>query len=100
MNELSANKNVFIRPSSNSGDLGGVSNKTKDCILLCEAGDITSFFTIFRCDTYSLKNNHKDYGTQKSLQIMVGKRRNLLEYLKKTDIDRYREIIKKLGIRK
>ena len=37
MNELSANKNVFIRPSSNSGDLGGVANKTKDCILLCEA---------------------------------------------------------------
>ena len=37
MNELSANRNVFIRPSSNSGDLGGVANKTKDCILLCEA---------------------------------------------------------------
>jgi len=37
MNELSANKNVFIRPSTNSGDLGGVANKTKDCILLCEA---------------------------------------------------------------
>jgi LAO/AO transport system kinase len=37
MNKLSANKNVFIRPSSNSGDLGGVANKTKDCILLCEA---------------------------------------------------------------
>ena len=37
MNELSANKNVFIRPSSNRGNLGGVSNKTKDCFLLCEA---------------------------------------------------------------
>ena len=37
MNELSNNKNVFIRPSSNSGILGGVSNKTRDCIILCEA---------------------------------------------------------------
>ena len=48
MNELSANKNVFIRPSSNSGDLGGVSNKTKDCILLCEAAgfDIVMIETV------------------------------------------------------
>ena len=37
MNELSNNKKVFIRPSSNSGILGGVSNRTRDCIILCEA---------------------------------------------------------------
>jgi len=37
MQTLSNNKNVFIRPSSNSGMLGGVSNNTKDSILLCEA---------------------------------------------------------------
>ena len=42
----------------------------------------------------------KDFNTEKSLVKMVGKRRNLLEYLKKTDIERYRDIIKKLGIRK
>ena len=47
-----------------------------------------------------LKDNAKDFNTEKSLVKMVGKRRNLLEYLKKTDIERYREIIKKLGIRK
>ena len=47
-----------------------------------------------------LKNNAKDFNTEKSLVKMVGKRRNLLEYLKKTDIERYRDIIKKLGIRK
>ena len=47
-----------------------------------------------------LKSNAKDFNTERSLVKMVGKRRNLLEYLKKTDIDRYREIIKKLGIRK
>ena len=47
-----------------------------------------------------LKTNAKDFNTEKSLVKMVGKRRNLLEYLKKTDIERYRDIIKKLGIRK
>ena len=47
-----------------------------------------------------LKDNAKDFNTEKSLVKMVGKRRNLLEYLKKTNIERYREIIKKLGIRK
>ena len=47
-----------------------------------------------------LKSNAKDFNTEKSLVKMVGKRRNLLEYLKKTDIQRYRDIIKKLGIRK
>ena len=47
-----------------------------------------------------LKSNAQDFNTEKSLVKMVGKRRNLLEYLKKTDIQRYRDIIKKLGIRK
>tara|TARA_B100001027_G_scaffold110502_1_gene76195 strand:- start:49 stop:312 length:264 start_codon:yes stop_codon:yes gene_type:complete len=55
-----------------------------------------------RIDSLSshLKSNAKDFNTEKSLVKMVGKRRNLLEYLKKTDIKRYRDIIKKLGIRK
>ena len=47
-----------------------------------------------------LKTTAKDFNTEKSLVKMVGKRRNLLEYLKKKDIERYRDIIKKLGIRK
>ena len=47
-----------------------------------------------------LKANHKDYATEKSLVKLVGKRRSLLDYLKKTEINRYREIIKELGIRK
>ena len=37
MHELAVNKNAFIRPSPNSGTLGGVTNKTKDSIILCEA---------------------------------------------------------------
>ncbi|MCK9220297.1 MAG: 30S ribosomal protein S15 [Bacteroidales bacterium] len=46
------------------------------------------------------KINKKDHVTQRSLVIMVGKRRKLLGYLKTKDIERYRNIIKKLGVRK
>ena len=50
--------------------------------------------------TGHLKDNHKDYNTERSLVRLVGKRRRLLDYLKKKDIERYRAIIKELGIRK
>ncbi len=50
--------------------------------------------------TEHLKKNRKDFETQKSLQIMVGKRRKLLDYLKNKDIIKYRELIKKLKLRK
>lgn len=50
--------------------------------------------------TEHLKRNRKDYNTERSLVLLVGKRRRLLDYLKKKDINRYREIIKELGIRK
>jgi small subunit ribosomal protein S15 len=47
-----------------------------------------------------LKTNRKDYVTERSLVMLVGKRRSLLDYLIKKDILRYRAIIKELGIRK
>jgi small subunit ribosomal protein S15 len=47
-----------------------------------------------------LKNNRKDYNTERSLVKIVGKRRQLLDYLKTKDIERYRAIIIELGIRK
>ncbi|MDR1402138.1 MAG: 30S ribosomal protein S15 [Tannerellaceae bacterium] len=50
--------------------------------------------------TEHLKKNHKDYGTERALKMLVGKRRRLLDYLIKIDIARYRAIIKELGIRK
>ena len=50
--------------------------------------------------TEHLKKNRHDYNTERSLVLLVGKRRSLLDYLKKTEINRYREIIKVLGIRK
>ncbi|NNE02606.1 MAG: 30S ribosomal protein S15 [Eudoraea sp.] len=50
--------------------------------------------------TGHLKKNHKDFNTERSLVRLVGKRRSLLDYLKKKDIVRYRELIKELNIRK
>jgi len=50
--------------------------------------------------TEHLKGNRKDYNTQRSLILLVGKRRSLLDYLKKKDINRYRSIVKELGLRK
>ena len=47
-----------------------------------------------------LKNNRKDYNTERSLVKLVGKRRSLLDYLKAKDILRYRAIVKELGLRK
>lgn len=50
--------------------------------------------------TEHLKQNRKDYGTQRALISLVGKRRRLLDYLKERDIERYRSIIKELNLRK
>lgn len=50
--------------------------------------------------TDHLKDNKKDLSTERSLVGLVSKRRRLLDYLKKTDIERYRAIIKTLNIRK
>ncbi|GGE07557.1 30S ribosomal protein S15 [Psychroflexus salis] len=47
-----------------------------------------------------MKENKKDFNSKKSLVSLVGKRRNLLNYLMKKDILRYRAIIKELGLRK
>jgi small subunit ribosomal protein S15 len=50
--------------------------------------------------TEHMKKNPKDFHSQRGLTKMVGKRKNLLGYLQKKDINRYREVIKKLGLRK
>ncbi|MBR6647039.1 MAG: 30S ribosomal protein S15 [Clostridia bacterium] len=47
-----------------------------------------------------LKENHKDHHSRRGLLKMVGQRRGLLNYLTKVDIERYRAIIEKLGLRK
>ncbi|MCR5159787.1 MAG: 30S ribosomal protein S15 [Prevotella sp.] len=50
--------------------------------------------------TEHLKKNHKDFGTARSLTKLVGRRRKMLKYLYQTDIERYRAIVKALGLRK
>ena len=50
--------------------------------------------------TEHLKSNDKDHHSRRGLLKMVGHRRNLLAYLAKTDITRYRALIEKLGLRK
>jgi small subunit ribosomal protein S15 len=50
--------------------------------------------------TEHLQTNKNDHHNRRGLLLMVGKRRRILQYLAKTDIDRYRAVIEKLGIRR
>ena len=50
--------------------------------------------------TEHLKTNKKDHHSRRGLLKMVGHRRNLLAYLQKVDIERYRSIVARLGLRK
>ncbi|MCR5540955.1 MAG: 30S ribosomal protein S15 [Ruminococcus sp.] len=59
-------------------------------ILTKRIGDLTEHLKVHKKDNHSRRGMYK----------MIGKRRNLLNYLKKNDIERYRAVIEKLGIRK
>jgi small subunit ribosomal protein S15 len=50
--------------------------------------------------TQHLKSNKKDFSTQRALLKLVGKRRRLLDYIKDRDIQRYRDVVKSLNLRK
>ncbi len=50
--------------------------------------------------TEHFKTHKKDHGSRRGLLMLVSRRRSLLDYLKKVDADRYREVIGRLGIRK
>lgn len=63
-------------------------------------GQVALFTFRIKHLTEHLKSNKKDKVTQRSLVILVGKRRKMLDYLKSKDIERYRSIIKTLGLRK
>ncbi len=63
-------------------------------------GQIAMFSQRITHLTEHLKKSKKDFSTQRALIRLVGKRRSLLDYLYKTDINRYRAIIADLGIRK
>ena len=63
-------------------------------------GQIALFTSRINHLTEHLKLNKKDFNTERSLVMMVGKRKSLLSYLRNKNISRYREIIKKLNLRK
>jgi len=50
--------------------------------------------------TDHLQNNHKDFSSRRGLLMLVGRRRRLLNYLKNKDLNRYLQLINRLGIRK
>ena len=79
---------VIAENAQNKGDTG--SPEVQVAILTERIRNLTDHF----------KNNHKDNHSRRGLLKMVNKRRSLLAYLKKTDLDRYNNLIKKLGLRK
>jgi small subunit ribosomal protein S15 len=81
-------ENIFKKFGSNAKDSGSVYSQ------------VALFTAKITHLTNHLKENRKDYGTQRSLQLMVGQRRKLLDYLKNKDILKYRELVKDLGLRR
>jgi len=79
---------IFEKFGNNSKDSGSVFSQ------------VALFTSKIKLLTEHLKFNRKDFNTQRSLQIMVGKRRKLLDYLKSKDIIKYRELIKTLNLRR
>lgn len=81
-------KEIFAKHGGSEGNTGS------------PEGQIALFTFRISHLTEHLKKNRKDYGTQRALQLLVGKRRSLLDYLKRKDIERYRAIVKELGLRR
>jgi len=63
-------------------------------------GQVALFTYRIKHLTEHLKENRKDFSTQRALIKMVGKRRRLLNYIKASDIENYRSLIKSLELRK
>lgn len=63
-------------------------------------GQIALFTYRIKMLSQHLQSNHKDHSCRRALLALVGKRKRLLNYLAKKDIQKYRDLIAKLGIRK
>ncbi len=50
--------------------------------------------------TKHFQTNKKDFGSKRGLLVMIGRRRKLLDYLKRTNYDSYKEVLQKLGLRR
>ena len=81
-------ENIFKKFGSDTKDTGSIYSQ------------VALFTKKITDSTEHLKANRKDYVTQRSLQLMVGKRRKLLSYLENKDILKYRELVKDLGLRR
>ena len=79
---------IIQKYARNEGDTG--SPEVQIAVLTKRINDLTEH----------LRQNKKDHHSRRGLLKMVGQRRNLLNYLTKIDIERYRAIIAELGIRK
>ncbi len=79
---------IILNNAMHEGDTG--SPEVQIAILTRRINDLTEH----------LKNNKNDHHSRRGLLKMVGRRRNLLGYLQKNDIERYRAIVAKLGLRK
>jgi small subunit ribosomal protein S15 len=79
---------VINRFRTHKSDTG--SPEVQIAILSERIGDLTEHF----------KTHKKDHASRRGLLMMVSKRRRLLDYLKKYDTERYKDVIQKLGIRK
>ena len=86
---LKSEKEAIIKEyATHEGDTG--SPEVQIAILTKRINDLTEH----------LKTNQKDHHSRRGLFKMIGQRRSLLNYLTKVDIERYRSIIARLGIRK
>jgi small subunit ribosomal protein S15 len=81
-------KDIFKKYGKSESDTGSIE------------GQIALFTYRIQHLTEHVKKNHKDLFTERSLVRLVGKRRKLLDYLKRVDIERYRAILKQFNLRK
>lgn len=88
MLETAKKSEIITKFRTHESDTG--SPEVQIAILSERIGELTEHF----------KTHKKDHGSRRGLLMLVSKRRSLLDYLKKNDSDRYREVIGKLGIRK
>ena len=88
MSETIDKKKIFKKYGNNEKDTGSV--YSQEALFTERINQLTNH----------LKSNKKDFNTQRSLQLMVGKRRNLLDYLREKNIIKYRELIKDLKLRR
>lgn len=79
---------IIAEYGTHAGDTG--SPEVQIALLIARINDLNAHFTVHK----------KDHHSRRGLLKMVGQRRNLLGYLKKKDITRYRELIARLGLRK